>query len=69
MSPWIAAEIEKKRMGLVVKYDKSALTEAVIKLLKDDKFYAESRKNAISFASKLDWNQIFDDALFKALKS
>ena len=56
-------------MGLVIKYNENALAEAVIKLLKDDKLYIESRENAINFASTLNWNKIFDNALFKALKS
>ncbi len=67
--PWVAEEIEKKHMGLVIKYDENALAEAVIMLLKDDKLYTESRENAINFASELSWDKIFDDALFKALKS
>ncbi len=65
--PWIAKEIRKKRMGLVINYDKVELAEAVIKLLKDDKFYAESRENAINFVSTLSWDRIFDKALLKAL--
>jgi glycosyltransferase involved in cell wall biosynthesis len=67
--PWVAEEIEKKHMGLVIKYNENALAEAVIKLLKDDKLYTESRENAINFASELNWDKIFDNALFKALKS
>ena len=60
--PWVAEEIEKKHMGLVIKYDKNALAEAIIKLLKDDKLYTESRENAIKFASELDWSTIFTQA-------
>jgi glycosyltransferase involved in cell wall biosynthesis len=66
--PWVAEEIEKKHMGLVIKYNENALAEAVIKLLKDDELYIESRENAINFASELNWDKIFDNALSKALK-
>jgi glycosyltransferase involved in cell wall biosynthesis len=67
--PWIAEEVEKKRLGLVIKYDENALAKAIIRLLKDDSLYKESRNNAINYASKLSWGKIFDAALFKALKS
>jgi glycosyltransferase involved in cell wall biosynthesis len=67
--PWIAEEIEKKRMGIVINYDERELAEAVVKLLKDDEFYVESRENAINFASKLSWDQIFNNALFETLNS
>ncbi len=63
--PWVAEEIEKKHMGLVIKYNENALAEAVIKLLKDDKLYIESRENAINFASTLNWDKIFDNALLR----
>jgi len=65
--PWIAKEVKKKRMGLVIGYTETELAEAVIKLLKDDEFYNEARKNAIDFASKLSWDQIFNNALSEAL--
>jgi glycosyltransferase involved in cell wall biosynthesis len=60
--PWIAREIEEKTMGLVIGYSAQELADAIIMLLIDDRFYKACRENAIKFASKLDWNEIFNEA-------
>jgi len=57
--PWIAEEIEKEPMGVVTDYDKGEIVKAAIKLLSDNEFYSECRKNAIEFASKLSWDKIY----------
>ncbi len=63
--PWIAEEVERKKMGIVINYDKEELIDAVVKLLTDDKFYSECRKNAIEFTSNLSWDKIYDEAFRK----
>lgn len=63
--PWIAKEIEKRPMGITIDYNPEELTKAIIKLLEDDEFYEECRKNAIEFASKLSWDKIFSEAFSK----
>lgn len=66
--PWIAKEIEERPMGIAINYDKKELVDAVIKLLRDDEFYEECRKNAIEFISKLSWDRIFNKAFSRVLK-
>lgn len=66
--PWIASEIERRRMGMTIDYDKSELANAVVKLLKNDELYMKFRENAISFASEFSWNRIFRDAFVETLK-
>jgi len=63
--PWIAKKIEENAMGVVVNYSATELSDAVIKLLNDDELYAICRENALKFASELDWEKIFGDALSK----
>lgn len=58
--PWIAEEIEKKCMGIVINFIQAEMTDAIVRLIEDNDFYLKCRKNAIDFASKLDWNQIFN---------
>jgi len=66
--PWIAKEIEEKPMGIAINYDKKELTDAIIKLMKDDEFYERCRVNAKLFASKLSWDGIFDNAFYVSLE-
>jgi glycosyltransferase involved in cell wall biosynthesis len=63
--PWIAEEIERKPMGIAINYDKYELVNAITKLLSKESFYEKCKKNAVEFASKLDWNIIFDEAFVK----
>ena len=65
--PQIAEKIEKNCMGIVINYSEDELSEAVIKLLTDDKTYETYRKNAIKFASSLDLNSIFNHAFSKLI--
>jgi glycosyltransferase involved in cell wall biosynthesis len=63
--PWVAVEIEKRTAGVVISYNRDEFKDAVIKLLTDDNYYKICRKNAIKFASELDWEKIFDDSFSK----
>jgi glycosyltransferase involved in cell wall biosynthesis len=63
--PWIAKEIEKRPMGIVINYDKYELINAITKLLSDNNFYDLCKKNAVEFTSELDWNKIFNSAFAK----
>lgn len=63
--PWIAEEIDRRPMGIAINYDKEELVNAVVKLLGDDEFYSECRRNAVEFASKLSWDKIYDEAFRK----
>ena len=61
--PKIANEIEKCKAGFVIDYNEKQLLNSILKLLIDDELYLQCRNNAISLASKYDWNRIFTIAL------
>ncbi len=63
----IANELEKERAGLVIKYDKNELAQAIISLFTDDRLFLEYRQNAIRFASKYSWDNVFHKALEKTI--
>jgi glycosyltransferase involved in cell wall biosynthesis len=63
--PWIAAEIEKRPMGVVCKYEKESLINACVKILNDDVFYRLCLKNSVEFASHIGWDSIYDDIFAK----
>jgi glycosyltransferase involved in cell wall biosynthesis len=63
--PWIAEEIERMTMGIVINYHKGELTDAIVRLLTDDIYFETCRKNAIKFASELEWDTIFDSVFSK----
>jgi glycosyltransferase involved in cell wall biosynthesis len=60
--PEIAGEIQKRKMGIAIDYEKNRFIDAVTLLLHEDKLYFEYRKNAINFASQIEWSAIFDGA-------
>lgn len=60
--PPSAKEIEQARAGIAIEYDQKEFVEAVVKLLKDDKFYLECRKNAIELGSGYSWERVFTKA-------
>ncbi len=60
--PAAAQEIANARAGIVIKYDQKDFTRAVVKLLTDDKFYLECRKNAIELGSQYSWTKIMAKA-------
>lgn len=65
--PQIAYEIEKSKCGIAINDDKKELTEALVKLLTDDKMLYEFRENALKMAKKYTWDKIFDKALRETL--
>jgi glycosyltransferase involved in cell wall biosynthesis len=60
--PPIALEIEKNKAGLVINYSKEELAGAVLRLLSDEKFYLECRKNAFEMAKQFGWSNILNKA-------
>lgn len=60
--PWIAKEIERLQMGIAIEYSKEQLVVAALKILENDGFYDKCRRNALAYASKLDWVKIYDRA-------
>lgn len=65
--PQVAFEIEKERCGFAINYDKKELTDAIVRLLSDEKLLKEYRLNAINFAKNYNWEKIFTRALAKVL--
>lgn len=64
--PWIAQEIEQKALGIVVNYNEEECSDAIVKILTDEKLYNMYRQNAINFVSNLDWTKIFNEAFSKS---
>jgi glycosyltransferase involved in cell wall biosynthesis len=58
----IAFDIDQAKAGIAINYNRLDLIEAINKLLTDDILYKEYRQNAIAFAAKYDWKNIFDSA-------
>jgi glycosyltransferase involved in cell wall biosynthesis len=67
--PEVALEIEKEGAGIAIKYDKDELADAVVKLLTNEDLYRDCRLKALEFASKFTWDDVFYEALNKALVS
>lgn len=65
--PSIAKKIHEKRAGIMVGYNESEMASALVKLLKDDLFYRECRRNAISMGYDSDWGRIFSKALAETI--
>ncbi|MCX5713521.1 MAG: glycosyltransferase [Candidatus Omnitrophica bacterium] len=57
-----AGEIEKNGAGILIDYEKNDLIDAVKLLLTNDQVYNEYRSRAIEYASRFDWQNIFDNA-------
>jgi glycosyltransferase involved in cell wall biosynthesis len=60
--PDIAVDIEREAAGLVIDYDKTQLARAVLTLIEDRRLYKRLQQNALNFASRFEWNRIFDEA-------
>jgi len=56
-----AREIEKRKCGVIVKYDKNDISNAVIKLLKNKKALKKYRANTLKYAKELDWINIYNN--------
>lgn len=65
--PQIAYEIERRKAGIAINYERKELIEAIIKILKSDNLYREYNNNASTLAKKFDWNRIFEETLIQTL--
>lgn len=61
--PQVAYEIEKRKAGIAINYDKKELVDAISKLLLDNKALNMYRKNAYDMAKDYTWEKIFTKAL------
>lgn len=62
---YFAPIILKKKAGLVVNDRPGEISQAVIKILKNNQIYQQYRHNAFKLAQKYDWNNIFQQAMLK----
>lgn len=61
--PHNAREIENRKCGIVVEYNKEDIANAIMSILKDEKRLKEYRDNAVMYAKEFDWNIIFSKVL------
>lgn len=54
-----AREIQKRKCGIVIQYNKEELASAVVQLLGNRKRLQEYRKNALSYVKQFDYGRIF----------
>ncbi len=57
--PEIADIIEREKAGVVIRYTKKELVQALENFLTDDSFYRVYRRNAITLSKKYVWSNIF----------
>lgn len=65
--PQVAYEIEAKRSGIAINYDREELVKAIIELLTNKKKLLQFRRNAIKMAEKYRWDKVFNNAFKKTL--
>lgn len=56
-----AREIARRNCGIIVKYEKKEITNAIIKLMSREDILRRYRMNALNYAKKLDWMSIYDN--------
>lgn len=61
--PHNAKELERRKCGIVVNYEKDGIANAVIKILSNEEELKIYRNNALTYAKAFDWNVIFSKAL------
>lgn len=64
-TPQIAPEIENKKCGIMIAYNKEEIKNAIVRLLKNEELLRKYSDNALVLSKKYLWNNIFRDALGK----
>lgn len=65
--PAIAFEIEKRKCGIAIDYDKRQLVSAVVKLLINKTTLMNYRKNAYKMGKEYRWDKVFANAFKQSL--
>lgn len=60
--PEVAFEISKRKAGIAINYNSHELSEAIKKMLNDNKAYAVYKSNVLQFAYELTWDRVFTAA-------
>ncbi|PIQ73501.1 hypothetical protein COV58_02155 [Candidatus Roizmanbacteria bacterium CG11_big_fil_rev_8_21_14_0_20_36_8] len=63
--PLISKEVNQKKCGIVIDDNELELTNAMLKLLQDDKLLRSMRVNVVLIKDKYSWDNIFQRALLK----
>jgi len=63
--PQIATEIENKKCGITIDYNKEELKNAIVRLLKNQELLKKYSDNALILSKKYLWSNIFREALGK----
>ncbi|MBI5123450.1 glycosyltransferase [Candidatus Roizmanbacteria bacterium] len=61
--PQVAKTIASRNAGLIVKYNKKSVADALIKLLSDENLYKNFRENAIKLSKEYNTNSLINNAL------
>ncbi|MEK7572825.1 MAG: glycosyltransferase [Patescibacteria group bacterium] len=65
--PAIALEIEKRKCGVAIDYDKHQLAKAVVKILSNETTLTDYRKNAYKMGKEYRWDKVFHKAFEQTL--
>jgi len=60
--PQIARLLDKKKSGVLTKYGNASIAESIVKLLGDMNVLGSYAGNATKYASRFDWERIFEQA-------
>lgn len=63
--PFIARQVNDKKCGFIINYDKDDLYKILIKYFHNEELMKEYRKNAVDFAKEYDWEKVFSLAFSK----
>jgi len=64
----MSRQIEDRKAGAAIDYDKNQFIKAVVELSKNAATYSRYRQNAIAFAREFDWDVLFKNALDETFK-
>jgi glycosyltransferase involved in cell wall biosynthesis len=59
----IAHEIDREKCGIMIRYERQELVEAIVKLLKNEDLLKTHRRNVPKLARKYSYDRIFAKAL------
>lgn len=65
--PHNAQEISNQKCGFLVGYESNEIATAIVKIMRDENILKEYRENAIVYAKKFDWENIFESNLKRLL--
>lgn len=67
--PQVAYEIDRRKCGLAINYNKDDLSKAIITLLTNSSLLTEMRRNALIMAREYKWDSIYTKALSQVIRN